>query len=138
MTTSRCDQAHRARYGLALIAALLALPAAAAVPVRAPSGHAPELVEVLLDAAAATARFRFVLPRDADGAAPGHAEIAPDFGWICATYAAPALARGGWEARQIVLSFSDREIPFGMVDPDVMQYFEAFRVEGDACLLEPY
>ncbi len=109
---------------------------AAAPEIALASGLAVALFDVLLEPETGVARFRFVAP--AIGTAGfGYAEVAGDLQLLCEAYALPALAAHGWEPREVVVSFSAREVAFG--EPtDALQYFEPFRVEGSACLREDF
>jgi hypothetical protein len=116
-----------------LLAALCAAPALAQD--GPPSGHSPELFDLVLEPAAGIARFRFLLP---DLAAIGQPAVADDFLWLCGNYALPELAAEGWSATMVVISYSDRAIPLGDRDPTVTQYFEGFSVMDGTCIWEPY
>lgn len=119
------------------LAGLLALlPAAAgageALPV--PSGQLVELLDVVANAPGPdglTARFRFVAPAIA-GAVDFDAASA-DMAWLCQNYALPRIAGTGPQPAQIVISLSDRPVAFGDPDPDVIQYFEAYRPTAGQC-----
>jgi len=39
---------------------------------------------------------------------------------------------------QIIIVLSDREVEFGVADPDATQYFEAYRPEDGACFWEGF
>jgi hypothetical protein len=62
--------------------------------------------------------------------------VQADFQWLCDMAARPALTANEWQVAQVVISMSNREVAFGATDPDVVQFFEGFRIEGDACILE--
>lgn len=125
----------------ALIPALL-IPLLAAAPVVAqeiatPSGQTVTLFDVILDTETDTARFRFLAPAiGPDGGARPFEEVQVDFQWLCDLVASPALASNDWQVDHVVISLSDREIDFGAVDPDVVQFFEGFRIESGACIVE--
>jgi hypothetical protein len=55
---------------------------------------------------------------------------------LCETYAVPRLAQTGPQPSQIVISFAQQETEFGIADPDITQFFEAYRVEDGTCILE--
>ena len=48
------------------------------------------------------------------------------------------LPATGPQPSQIVISLSDRAVPFGEADPEATQFFEAYRVEGGACIWEMF
>jgi len=112
----------------------------AVVPV--PSGQAVRLLDVVLNAPGpdgVAARFRFVAPAIAkDGGEVDFETASADMAHLCQSYALPRLAELGPVPTQIIISFSDRPVPFGEAAPDATQFFEAYRVEGDACIWEAY
>ena len=55
---------------------------------------------------------------------------------LCETFALDRIAETGPKPSQIVISFSQSETEFGIADPDVTQFFEAYRVEDGTCILE--
>lgn len=110
--------------------------------VAVPSGQDVRLLEVVLNApgpAGVAARFRFVAPAIAkDGGEIDFETASADMAHLCQTYALPKLAELGPVPTQIIISFSDRAVPFGEAAPDATQFFEAYRVEGDACIWEAF
>ena len=42
------------------------------------------------------------------------------------------------EPQQIIITFMSAEVPFGDAAPDVVQFFESFRVENGACVWEVF
>ncbi|WP_373353507.1 DUF6497 family protein [Pseudoroseicyclus sp. CXY001] len=109
---------------------LAALPAAAQ-DVTAPSGHPWRIFDVVLEEG--TARLRFV---SEDLTADDFEAIAGDFQWLCDNLALPALEGSEITPSEIVISLSDRELPFGAIVPEAVQFFEAYRVEDGACIWE--
>jgi hypothetical protein len=110
--------------------------------VAVPSGQAVRLLDVVLNAPGpegVAARFRFVAPAIAkDGGGVDFETASADMAHLCQSYALPRLAELGPVPTQIIISFSDRPVPFGEAAPDATQFFEAYRVEGDACIWEAY
>ncbi len=106
------------------------------VPV--PSGQAVTLQEVIWNVPGAqglTLRFRFVAP----GLAGLDLETAlADMQALCDSFAAPRVTDFGPVPQQIIISLSDAARPFGEAAPDAVQYFEAYRMENDACIWEIY
>lgn len=91
---------------------------------------------MILEPGTGIARFRFLAPSIGTPAF-GYAEVAGDFELLCEGYALPALAANGWAAREIVISFSARIVPFG--EPtEAVQFFEPFRVDGSDCVREDF
>lgn len=123
------------RAGLAGILTLVA-GAVVAQEITAPSGLVLGVAEVVLERETGMARLRFV----AEGLAGAEFDaVAADMQWLCDTHGAPALAQNGIAPVQIVISVADREVPFGVMDPEAVQYFEGYSVAGDGtCHWEPY
>jgi hypothetical protein len=105
--------------------------------ITTPSGQSVSLFDVVLEPDEDTARFRFLAPAigPAEGGRPFE-EVQVDFPWLCDLVALPALATNDWQVGHVVISMSEREVAFGTTDPDVVQFFEGFRIESGACILE--
>lgn len=128
---------HPALTALAGLAGLLAAAAAAAQPVAVPSGLAVERIETIWDEDWRLARFRFLAPGIA---APGFdlRSLRPDMDALCRTVALPETraARPDWD--EVVISLSSVAIAFGETDPEVVQSFEGYRLEGERCIWTPF
>lgn len=63
-----------------------------------------------------------------------------DIVWLCENWALPRIAAPAPRPSQIIISLSDRELPFGALDPEAVQLFEAFRLppDRDVCEWEPW
>ena len=131
-------------YLAAIPFALFAQAALAADAIAVPSGQPVTLAEVLLDEAPGQpdqtwARFRFLAPQIARGTGTvSYDTAAPDMDHLCGTLALPYLAEHGMTAARVVISLSDREVPFGAQDPEATQFFEAYRPDGTACMWEAF
>ncbi|MEZ5796242.1 MAG: DUF6497 family protein [Paracoccaceae bacterium] len=126
----------------AALVALLALAAggcdeetpASGETVTVPSGRQVQVLDVITNApgpAGATARFRFVLPglaQDDDAAA--------DMEALCNSYALPRVDQMVPAPQQIIIVLADRAVPFGEPAPEAVQFFEAYSVDGGACIWE--
>ena len=133
---------------LALLALLAApLPAAASAQaaeplIAVPSGQPVSLIETIIGApgpGGLTARFRFLAPEighEAGGIS--FAEAEPDMLYLCESYALPRLADPGPKVAQVIISLSDRALPFGQAAPEATQFFEAYRPEGGRCIWEGF
>lgn len=122
------------RFAAALI--LLPLPAMAE-PVAVPSGQAVTFVEAVQNEPGPeglTARFRFVAPAIGPGGGVDFVTAAADMAHLCQAYALPRIAVTGPLPVQVVISLSDRPVPFGEAAPDATQFFEAYRIEGETCV----
>ena len=105
-----------------------------------PSGQAVTLLDVVWgmpEPEGPTLRFRFLAPQIArDGGSVNYASAAADLLHLCQSYALPRAADFGEEPALIVVSLSDVALPFGTTAPDATQYFDAFTLQGDACISE--
>ena len=114
--------------------------AAHAEDVALPSGRVASLVEAIWEPQTAPAemwlRLRFVVP----GIGPelDFAEVGADLLALCQTQALPVLAKTGKKADQAIISMSSEPLAFGATNPDVSQYFEAYRLRGEDCILEEF
>ncbi|WP_293574793.1 DUF6497 family protein [Phaeobacter sp.] len=162
-----CGNEHRRPSGTfvafalatALSVALIGSPSRAASDGAAKgftlqSGLSVSLHEVLLDerAGAQWARFRFLAPDiaqdpDADqdpdteegsAAALSYEDITADFDHLCASLVLAYLKQRQLQPAKVILSLSDRVVPFGKADPTATQYFESYRPEGDSCVWEAF
>jgi len=105
------------------------------------SGQPITLSEILLDANPGElwVRFRFLAP----DIAPGPEAIDPDMAAldmqaVCDDLAAPYLVDNAIEPARIVISLSDRDVPFGQSDPNATQFFELFSLQDGACIWEEF
>jgi hypothetical protein len=126
-----------------LLAALAGVPgcqdeATGGIKVDVPSGRALTLIDVITNApgpAGAAARFRFLAPdltsEDAEAAAT-------DMQVVCDRFAIERTQGMVPEPQQIIISFASAAVPFGEPAPDVVQFFEAFRIENGACVWEVF
>ncbi|WP_245873146.1 DUF6497 family protein [Albidovulum inexpectatum] len=103
-----------------------------------PSGLNAELFEVIRSSPGTqglTIRFRFVAPKLPS---IGVVQALSDMEWLCETYAVPRLPSIGPSPAQVVISLSDRPLPFGETDPQATQYFDAFTIDREECRWEPF
>lgn len=123
---------------LALVLAASCNDSVADGDIAVPSGREVTLIDVITNAPGpdgATARFRFLAPDLSEA----EAEAAlVDMQVLCDSYALPRTKGTVPQPQQIVISLSAEVVPFGEAAPDVVQFFEAFRPEGDTCQWEPF
>ena len=114
---------------------LAAVPATAQElqTIAVPSGLEIALAEAMVDRGMPIARFRFVAPAIGGETGLTFADVSEDLGWLCDGVVVPALAQVGWEGAQVVLSVSDRPTEFGLYDPNVVQFFQPFRLTDGRC-----
>ena len=139
--------ARRTRWGrgcgiavaaLAGVSASLAGEQGGQARIAVPSGQEVTLNEVLIDDApgARWVRFRFVAPRA--GAVALREAAGADMDHLCADIALPYLSAQGIAAARVVISLSERAVPFGEPAPGVTQFFELYRPEGGACIWDGF
>jgi len=121
--------------------ALLATTAQAEQSLQVPSGQPITLAEVLVDdrTGETWVRFRFIAPGIGDGADDlNYEKAAPDMDHLCTVLALPYLDEYALDPARVVISLSDRLVPFGTTNRDATQYFEAYRLENDTCIWEAF
>lgn len=124
-----------------------ALLCAAALPVAAgqeaspavPSGILLTLQEVLVEpgegGSGGLARFRYVA---AEIAGMGFADVEPDFPVLCTDIVLPWALEQAQPVARVVISMASEPVEFGATAPDVIQFFEVFRLEPTACIWEGF
>ncbi len=125
----------------ALGGAVLGTAAWAGQGIEVPSGQQIALSEVLVDERSGETwvRFRFVAPQIARGTgAVDPVRAAGDMDHLCRALALPYLSDYGLTANRVVISLSDRTVPFGQADSEATQFFEAYRPEGAVCIWEAF
>ncbi|WP_259797069.1 DUF6497 family protein [Aliiroseovarius crassostreae] len=160
MTLAQIYKGLRGQVGVGAFAALLSLglalsapaPAGAGTkrgpwvegdPVSVPSGQPVEFLDVIQGVESAegvAVRYRFLAPTIAgDMAHVSFAQAEEDMAALCQDYVLPRLMAGAAALPdQIIIVLADREVEFGMADPDATQYFEAYRPEDGACFWEGF
>lgn len=127
--------------GFTLALSLLVTSAVAQQAVSVPSGQAISLNEVLVDDATGhtLVRFRFVAPAIArDSGSVEYDVAAGDMEHLCRDLVIPYMTEFELAFSHVVISMSDRDIPFGEANPQATQYFEAYRLEDADCIWEAY
>jgi hypothetical protein len=106
---------------------------------RLPSGQVAAFHDVIDDAAGdpRTARVRFVAPWIAASAIGADARLA-DMVFLCMDYVAERLAEETPGARRIVVTLMEQPTEFGVANPEVVQFFESFRLSGGRCIWEAF
>jgi Family of unknown function (DUF6497) len=120
---------------------LLSAPATAQQALTVPSGQPMSLGEVLIDESSGElwVRFRFIAPQIGEGAGlVAYETSAQDMDYLCEFLVLPYLAQYALDAARVVISLSDRPVPFGSADPDATQYFDAYRPENTGCIWEAF
>lgn len=105
--------------------------------VAVPSGQPVFFHEMLWDrpGVGLVYRFRFVAP-EIGSEGREFEDVMGDMEFLCQEYALPRLAETGPKPSQVVISLSQSEVEFGQAAPEVVQFFEAYRIEGGICIWE--
>jgi hypothetical protein len=106
--------------------------------IQVPSGREVLPIDVITNVAGTTgaaARFRFLVPGLGED---DLAASADDMQALCDTHALPLTDGMVPAPQQIIITLMAAEVPFGVPAPDVVQFFETYGVEGDACVVEPF
>jgi len=128
-------------YSAFALACLVASSANAEQALQVPSGQPVTLGEVLIDDSQGETwvRFRFVAPRiGEENGEVSYEKAAPDMDHLCQNLALPYLSEYALDPARVVISLSDRPVPFGTANPQATQYFEAYRPENTSCIWEAF
>jgi hypothetical protein len=110
--------------------------------IEVPSGQEISLLDVIWNEEGPNGlvtRFRFLAPGIARDQGTVSFEVAAaDMAHLCQEYALPRVTGSVALPSQIIVSLSDRPVPFGEPDPDSTQFFEAYRIENGACIWEAF
>jgi hypothetical protein len=110
--------------------------------VAVPSGQAVTFLDLVLNAPGtgdSVARFRFIAPAIAKTGGTVDSETASaDMAALCAGFALPRITAITPAPSQVIISFSDKPVPFGEATPDVTQFFEAYTIKDNACIWEAF
>ncbi len=111
----------------------------ASEPVTVPSGIEVNFYDMIWDAPGdgLTYRFRFLAPKIADPDTD-YMSVASDMEALCNDYAIPRLAGTGPQPNRIVVTLMAEPVDFGVMNPDVTQFFESYSVENDLCIWEAF
>lgn len=120
---------------ICVFAILTAMTAMAQV-ISVPSGQPLSFLEFISERDGEVVRFRFLTPEI--GKTYVYGDIIGDFQVLCDEQVMPVLEVNAMEPRQIVLSMSAVDIPFGEDNAEVLQFFEIFRPEGGICIWEEF
>ena len=125
--------------GIALARPASAGEAGEGAPVPVPSGEEVHWIETIRDSqgpAGLTLRFRFLAPGIGGGPPISQEAAQADMQALCDGFALSRVPETGPKPAQIIISLSDRLVPFGETDDDAVQYFEAYSIEDGACVWE--
>lgn len=105
-----------------------------------PSGQMLTLQEVFWEEGdSLVLRVRFIAPQIARfGGTVDYETAAKDMLYLCETYVLPQIEASADKPVQVILSLSDVEVPFGEANSEATQFFEAYSLKGDTCILEAY
>jgi hypothetical protein len=119
------------------VAAALAVVPLGAAAQEVPSGQPVELLEVIAEnlPEGLLLRYRYVAPATA---AQGYEAREADTAHLCARHALPDARAAGHTPARIVVSLAEAPVAFGVYDPEVAQFFEAYRIEDNRCIWEAF
>ena len=125
---------------LALIAVTLCLTAPdlsaqETVAVSLPSGLVVNYLDRIDESP--TWRYRYIAPA-LDEESVDFTAVAQDMEVLCATHALPQLQHDGWSPERIIVSLMSEKLDFGVMSPEVRQFFESYRVEDNLCIWEVF
>lgn len=119
----------------AIFAALTGQPGGAQEVIQLPSGANAQLHEIIATDAEEI-RLRYVSQGfDSQGADPD--ALLQDMTFLCET-SSLVQRNAGDTPQYVVVSLANRAAPFGVLDEEVRQVFEAFTVLDDSCIWEAF
>lgn len=124
---------HFIHPSLAVLLCCLSVPLAAQERLVLPSGNEVIVQEILWDSEGATSRFRFVAPWIAAEGADS-ASILEDMTVLCRDFALPVQQALHPGSEELVISFASEPVEFGVMNSEVVQYFEGFIAAGQDCI----
>lgn len=84
-----------------------------------------------------TLRFRYLAP-EIGPSGLGYHQISDDFMVLCQDHALPVVTESGRKAGQIVITLMQQPVDFGVMTPDIPQYFERFSIQDNRCIWEAF
>jgi hypothetical protein len=111
------------------------------VTVEVPSGQSVTLHEVVWNAPGTdglATRFLFVAPAIAPGGGIDFDTASADMLHLCDAFALPRVKDNTPSPEQIVISLSDRPVPFGQSAPEATQFFESYSIADGVCTWEMF
>ncbi|WP_305971494.1 MULTISPECIES: DUF6497 family protein [unclassified Mameliella] len=82
-------------------------------------------------------RVRYVVPA-LDSAELSFEEVAGDIELLCTQDALRRVIEAGGEPATIVITLMSEPVDFGVMTPDVTQFFESFFIQSDLCIWEAF
>ena len=86
---------------------------------------------------APTFRMRYVVPA-LSAAEIDFDAMADDMAQLCATDALPRLAEQGANPYRVVVTLMAEPVEFGVMTPEIRQFFESYTVEDGLCIWEAF
>ena len=112
-----------------------ALPAQEDAEVMLPSGLAVTYLDRIDESP--VWRYRYVAPALNEDTVDFEA-VAEDMAVLCATHALPQLQHDGQSAERIIVSLMSEKLDFGVMSPEVRQFFESYSIEDNLCIWEVF
>lgn len=109
--------------------------------VDVPSGQSVTLHQVVWNAPGTdglASRFLFVAPAIAPGGGIDFDTASADMLHLCDAFALPRVKDNTPRPEQIVISLSDRPVPFGQTAPEATQFFESYSIADGVCTWEMF
>jgi hypothetical protein len=86
---------------------------------------------------APTYRLRYTAPALAD-ATLDYATVADDMTMLCQDDALPRLAEAGANPSQVVITLMAAPVEFGVITPEIRQFFESYSIQDGLCIWEAF
>ena len=82
-------------------------------------------------------RLRYVLPQLQNDAIE-YDELAADMEHLCQSHAMSQLRELQHSPERIIIALMGKHVDFGVMTPDVRQFFESFSIKNGLCIWEPF
>lgn len=84
-----------------------------------------------------TWRYRYVTPVLGGDGVDFNA-VAEDMAALCTSHALPQLQHDGQTPERIIVALMSEKLDFGVMSPEVRQFFESYSVEDNLCIWEVF
>lgn len=103
-----------------------------------PSGAEAALHDVMVDADTQALRLRFVVPQLGEDYGADPDSVLADMIALCEKHGTALRAEHGADWQGVIITLMAKPVEFGAMDPDTVQFFDAFTVENGRCIWDEF
>jgi hypothetical protein len=123
---------------LSFLAGLALSTSGALAEVELPSGQKVSMFDTIADEVMpGTYRVRYLAP-EIGSEGRSFVDVAEDMAVLCDSQALPKLMSDGSAPARIVVTLMSEPVEFGVMTPDVTQFFESYSIENGLCIWEAF